>query len=183
MNWLRFLGFNALGAALWVGTWVSLGYLAGDHITTIYHDITLYSYYVLIALAMLVLGYVAWRLRRRRTAAVASRAGETHESRSTSEAAGIAPGEPGRGAHASPGHEAEDHPPAGHQHGSGAGRARCAGARPGWSRPGHVVAPGPGQLPVSGVPHPETVLGSSGSGGGACHLPHVPSPPPCPGVR
>jgi hypothetical protein len=26
MRWRRFLVFNALGAALWVGTWVSLGY-------------------------------------------------------------------------------------------------------------------------------------------------------------
>jgi membrane protein DedA with SNARE-associated domain len=120
MHWLRFLAFNALGAALWVGTWVSLGDLAGDHIGTIYHYITLYSYYVLIALAVLLLGYIAWHLRRRRrrrTSAVASRADETHESRITSEAAGIAPGEPGCGAHASPGHEAEEHPPAGHQHG------------------------------------------------------------------
>ena len=66
MHWLRFLAFNALGAALWVGTWVSLGYLAGNHIITIYHYITLYSYYVLIALAVLLVGYIAWRLRRRR---------------------------------------------------------------------------------------------------------------------
>jgi membrane protein DedA with SNARE-associated domain len=29
LRWRRFLAFNALGAALWVGTWVSLGYLAG----------------------------------------------------------------------------------------------------------------------------------------------------------
>ena len=29
MHWLRFLAFNALGAALWVGTWVSVGYFAG----------------------------------------------------------------------------------------------------------------------------------------------------------
>ena len=35
MRWLRFLAFNALGAALWVGTWVSVGYLAGSHIDTI----------------------------------------------------------------------------------------------------------------------------------------------------
>jgi membrane protein DedA with SNARE-associated domain len=96
MHWLRFLIFNAIGAALWVGTWVSLGYLAGNHISTIYHYITLYSYYVLIALAVLLVGYIAWRLRRRRrrlTAAAASRADETHESRSTSEAAGTAPSE------------------------------------------------------------------------------------------
>jgi len=128
MHWRRFLAFNALGAALWVGTWVSLGYLAGQHIATIYHYITVYSYYVLIAVAVFVLAYVAWRLRRR-TPAAASRADETHESTGTSETAGIAPGEPGRDA--SPGHEAEEHPPAGHQHGK--------------TTPGGHVAPGPGR--------------------------------------
>ena len=66
MRWLRFLAFNALGAALWVGTWVSLGYLAGNHITTIYHGITQYSYYVLIAVVVLLVAYIIWRLRRRR---------------------------------------------------------------------------------------------------------------------
>jgi membrane protein DedA with SNARE-associated domain len=96
MHWLRFLIFNAIGAALWVGTWVSLGYLAGDHITTIYHYITLYSYYVLIALAVLVAGYIALRLRRRRrrsASAAATRAGETDETRSTGEVAEITTGE------------------------------------------------------------------------------------------
>ncbi len=68
MRWLRFLAFNALGAALWVGTWVSLGYLAGNHITTIYHAITQYSYYVLIAVVVLLVAYVIWRLRRHRRA-------------------------------------------------------------------------------------------------------------------
>jgi membrane protein DedA with SNARE-associated domain len=73
MRWLRFLAFNALGAALWVGTWVSLGYLAGGHIGTIYHYITQYSYYVLITLAVLLAGYIARHvlLRRRRHAALA----------------------------------------------------------------------------------------------------------------
>jgi membrane protein DedA with SNARE-associated domain len=66
MRWLRFLAFNALGAALWVGTWVSLGYLAGNHITAIYHGITQYSYYVLIAVVVLLMAYIVWRLRRRR---------------------------------------------------------------------------------------------------------------------
>ena len=96
MHWLRFLIFNAIGAALWVGTWVSLGYLAGDHITTIYHYITLYSYYVLIALAVLVVGYIAWRVRRRRrrgASAAATRADETDETRSTGEVAEITTGE------------------------------------------------------------------------------------------
>jgi membrane protein DedA with SNARE-associated domain len=54
MHWLRFFAYNALGAALWVGTWVSVGYLAGKHIDTIYNDITRYSLYVLIAVVVLV---------------------------------------------------------------------------------------------------------------------------------
>jgi membrane protein DedA with SNARE-associated domain len=78
MHWRRFLAFNALGAALWVGTWVSLGYLAGTHITTIYNYITRYSYYVLIALAVLVLAYIAWRLLRRRRRGVPAVTSEAH---------------------------------------------------------------------------------------------------------
>jgi membrane protein DedA with SNARE-associated domain len=73
MRWLRFLVFNALGAALWVGTWVSLGYLAGSHIDTIYHYITQYSTYVLIALAVLLAGYIARRVLRRRRRATQAR--------------------------------------------------------------------------------------------------------------
>ena len=142
MHWLRFLAFNALGAALWVGTWVSVGYLAGDHIATIYHYITQYSYYVLIVGAVLLVAYIAWRmLRRRRATAAASTAtgaDETHGSRDTSEATGIGPGEPGRGAHASPGHEADEHPPAGHQHEEPAPGGHGA---PGHGRDGHAPDP------------------------------------------
>ena len=81
MRWLRFLAFNALGAALWVGTWVSLGYLAGNHITTIYHYITTYSYYALIAVGVLVVAYIAWfiRRRRRRHAAAGASASEARD--------------------------------------------------------------------------------------------------------
>jgi len=78
MHWLRFLVFNAIGAALWVGTWVTVGYFAGNNITTIYHYITLYSYYVLAGLAVLIVGYIVWRRRRRRRAAAAA-AGQTDE--------------------------------------------------------------------------------------------------------
>ena len=35
MHWLKFLACNALGAALWVGVWTTLGYVAGDHVETI----------------------------------------------------------------------------------------------------------------------------------------------------
>ena len=67
MHWRRFIVFNALGAALWVGTWVSLGYLAGNHINTIYHYITQYSYYALIAALVLLAAYITRRVMRRRS--------------------------------------------------------------------------------------------------------------------
>jgi membrane protein DedA with SNARE-associated domain len=41
----RFVAFNALGAALWVGVWASVGYLAGSHITAIYNTVSRYSLY------------------------------------------------------------------------------------------------------------------------------------------
>ena len=65
VRWRRFLVFNALGAALWVGTWVSVGYLAGRHIDAIYHDITRYSNYLLIALAVVLAAYIARHILRR----------------------------------------------------------------------------------------------------------------------
>lgn len=66
MHWARFLAFNALGAALWVGVWTTLGYLSGNHINTIYRLVTRYSAYAAIAAAVLLLAYVARRLWRRR---------------------------------------------------------------------------------------------------------------------
>ena len=61
MAWHRFVAFNMLGAALWVGCWVSVGYFAGRHITAIYDYITRYSLYALIVAAVLV---AAWIIRR-----------------------------------------------------------------------------------------------------------------------
>src|SRR5579863_4524680 len=68
LRWLRFLAFNALGAALWVGTWVSVGYLAGSHIDTIYTYVTRYSYYALIAAVVVVVALIGRHLLRRRRA-------------------------------------------------------------------------------------------------------------------
>jgi membrane protein DedA with SNARE-associated domain len=93
MHWLRFVIFNAIGAALWVGTWITIGYFAGNNITTVYHYITLYSYYVLAGLVVLIVGYIVWR-RRRRHRAAASAAGHTDEApegSSASEAAEPSP--------------------------------------------------------------------------------------------
>jgi membrane protein DedA with SNARE-associated domain len=67
MRWLTFTVYNAIGACAWVGTWVSIGYIAGDHINTIYSVFNRVAIYVLAALAVLVIAYVTWRLIRRRS--------------------------------------------------------------------------------------------------------------------
>jgi membrane protein DedA with SNARE-associated domain len=67
MPWKRFMIFNVLGAVLWVAVWAPLGYLAGDHIGTIYATATRYSLYLLIALLALLailIVRVVWRRKR-----------------------------------------------------------------------------------------------------------------------
>jgi membrane protein DedA with SNARE-associated domain len=66
MRWLTFTVYNVIGAAIWVATWVTIGDVAGDHIDTIYADINRYSLYVFGALVVLLAGYIAWRVVRRR---------------------------------------------------------------------------------------------------------------------
>jgi membrane protein DedA with SNARE-associated domain len=66
MRWAKFLLFNALGAALWVGTWTSVGYFAGNHITGIYEAINRYALYLLAAAVVLVVALVVRHRRRRR---------------------------------------------------------------------------------------------------------------------
>jgi membrane protein DedA with SNARE-associated domain len=65
LRWTRFLVFNAIGAALWVAVWTSVGYFSGSHIDTIYAAATRYDKYLAIALAVVVAAYVALRMRRR----------------------------------------------------------------------------------------------------------------------
>jgi membrane protein DedA with SNARE-associated domain len=66
MPWRRFLIFNAVGALAWVAVWSTIGYLAGNHIGTIYTDGVRYSLYLLIVLAALVAAWVARTVLRRR---------------------------------------------------------------------------------------------------------------------
>jgi len=65
MRWTRFLVFNAIGAALWVATWTSIGYLSGSHLNAIYDAATRYSAYLAIALAVLAVMVVLRRRLRR----------------------------------------------------------------------------------------------------------------------
>jgi membrane protein DedA with SNARE-associated domain len=66
MRWLSFSIYNVIGACAWVATWVTLGDVAGDHINAIYTAINRFSLYLVIALAVLLAGYVTWRVLRRR---------------------------------------------------------------------------------------------------------------------
>jgi membrane protein DedA with SNARE-associated domain len=66
MPWRRFLAFNALGAALWVGLWTTLAYLAGSHIDEVYEQVTRYQRYVLLALGLLAAALLGRHLLRRR---------------------------------------------------------------------------------------------------------------------
>jgi membrane protein DedA with SNARE-associated domain len=88
MRWFTFLVYNVIGACAWVATWLTLGYVAGDHIATIYSNVNRYFLYLLIALAVLLAGHIGRRLlRRRRTHGVkeAAEAGETAEAAETAE--------------------------------------------------------------------------------------------------
>jgi membrane protein DedA with SNARE-associated domain len=86
MHWLKFLACNALGAALWVGTWVSVGYFAGEHITTVYDTITRYSLYAAIAAVVVIAAWILLRLRKRRRSG--NPAAETEPSKPAGTAAG-----------------------------------------------------------------------------------------------
>jgi membrane protein DedA with SNARE-associated domain len=66
MHWAKFLVFNALGAALWVIVWTSLGYFSGSHIDTIYRDATRYDTYLAVAVVVFILAYIIRRLWKRR---------------------------------------------------------------------------------------------------------------------
>jgi membrane protein DedA with SNARE-associated domain len=96
MHWIRFIFYNALGAALWVGAWVSIGYFAGQHINTIYGVITRYSLYVAIAAVVVIVALIARHVIRKRRQAVRPAAAQAPASASAGpddgEAAGDAHG-------------------------------------------------------------------------------------------
>jgi membrane protein DedA with SNARE-associated domain len=64
MPWPRFVLFNAIGAALWVGVWSAAGYFAGDHWEAISAVVHRYEPYALGALVVAVVAVVWWRIRR-----------------------------------------------------------------------------------------------------------------------
>ena len=81
MHWAKFVAFNALGAALWVGVWSSVGYFSGNNINSIYHTATKYSTYFAIAVGLLVVAWIARRvlIRRRIRRAIDSEPDAGHD--------------------------------------------------------------------------------------------------------
>jgi membrane protein DedA with SNARE-associated domain len=65
MHWTKFIAFNALGAALWVGVWSTLGYVLGSHINGIYGPLSKVILYVA-GTAILILIFRTVRRRRKR---------------------------------------------------------------------------------------------------------------------
>jgi len=70
IHWAKFLLYNAIGAALWVGVWTCIGYFSGSHINAIYNTATRYSVYLAIVFGLVVIALIARhvvRVRRART--------------------------------------------------------------------------------------------------------------------
>jgi membrane protein DedA with SNARE-associated domain len=69
MPFHKFLAWNALGAALWVGAWSTGGYYAGDHIEEIAKGVSTYAVAAAGVTVLLIVAYV-WRRRRKRLGTV-----------------------------------------------------------------------------------------------------------------
>lgn len=65
MKWPKFITYNAIGAALWVGLWSAVGYFGGSHIETFLH----YQLYFTSVVFIAIIGYVSYKaIKRRRKA-------------------------------------------------------------------------------------------------------------------
>jgi membrane protein DedA with SNARE-associated domain len=65
MHWARFLAFNALGAAIWVGVWTSAGYFAGNNVEAISRDLTWVGLAIGVVVLALAVRHVIGRRRHR----------------------------------------------------------------------------------------------------------------------
>lgn len=62
MRWLKFITFNAIGAALWVSVWSAIGYFGGDHINTFLR----YQLYFTIAVVVGAAIFIVYKLVERK---------------------------------------------------------------------------------------------------------------------
>jgi membrane protein DedA with SNARE-associated domain len=79
MPWRSFLLYNAIGAALWVGWWVTVSYFLGTHLVEIIEHAHRYKWFALATIVLAVGTYVTLHVRhvRRRRAREAAAAGES----------------------------------------------------------------------------------------------------------
>ena len=99
MHWTKFVPFNALGAALWVAVWVSIGYFSGSNIDSIYHTATKYEAVFGIVIGVLIVAWIArrvWKHQKGRAAKIAESSESAMSERNESES--TAPAEPEAGA-------------------------------------------------------------------------------------
>ena len=66
MKWLRFAIANAIGAAIWVGVWTTVGRQAGNHIDTVNTVLERVTPVLSVLVVLLLVAYVVRRRRRRR---------------------------------------------------------------------------------------------------------------------
>jgi membrane protein DedA with SNARE-associated domain len=62
MKWRRFLFYNMIGAALWVGAWATIAYYFGSELNTIYKFFRHFEYVILFSLGGLLLVFIIWRV-------------------------------------------------------------------------------------------------------------------------
>jgi membrane protein DedA with SNARE-associated domain len=61
MPWKRFVGFNALGAVLWVAAWTTVGVVSGSHIDEVYREVG----HIFLYLTGGVVLWLSWHLLHR----------------------------------------------------------------------------------------------------------------------
>jgi membrane protein DedA with SNARE-associated domain len=67
MPWWRFLAFNATGAVVWSTVFTGLGYLAGEHINSLYAKVQRYEAWIFVVMGLAVVVFaVRYLLRRHR---------------------------------------------------------------------------------------------------------------------
>lgn len=67
MHWRKYTTFNAIGVALWVAYWMSVGYFGGSHIATILK----YQVYVTVAVVLGLAVFIGRKLNKRKARNIA----------------------------------------------------------------------------------------------------------------
>src|SRR5664279_863349 len=65
MKWTRFISYNSIGAALWVGTWALIGHFGGSHIGLFIR----YEMFFTVTVFSAIVIFIVWKIfKHRRTA-------------------------------------------------------------------------------------------------------------------